>query len=64
MITPQYLTEQDVANLTKLSLSKLRQDRFKNQGIPYYKIGRAVRYKLSDLQKFMDQHLVMPTTYN
>ncbi len=52
--TPQYLTEIDVADITKLSLSTLRNDRFIGKGIPYIKIGRSVRYSLQDVTNFME----------
>ncbi len=52
--TPQYLTEIDVADITKLSLSTLRNDRFHGKGIPYIKIGRSVRYSLQDVTNFME----------
>lgn len=62
MIAPQYLTEKDVAKLTKLSLAKLRQDRHKHCGIPYIKIGRAVRYRLEQVEAFMEEHTVTFST--
>jgi hypothetical protein len=32
-----------------------------NNKIPHYKIGNRCRYRLSDLQKFMDQQRIDPT---
>jgi len=61
-ITAQYLNEKDVAAITGLSLSKLRSDRFKGIGMPYCKIGRAVRYKAHDVVKFMDSRRVQTCT--
>ena len=57
-IVAQYLNEKDVAAITGLSLSKLRSDRFKGIGMPYCKIGRAVRYKCTDVERFMDSKRV------
>ena len=55
---PVYFTEIKVAEITGLSLSKLRQDRMKGTGIPYCKLGRSVRYDAQDVQGFMDQHKI------
>lgn len=32
--------------------------RFKGTGIPYVKIGRSVRYRASDVKRFIDDHMV------
>lgn len=52
------LKQQQVVEITGLSASFLEMSRFKGTGIPYVKIGRAVRYRTSDVQKFIDDHLV------
>ncbi len=50
-----YLNEKETAAITKDSLSKLRNDRHNGRGLPYIKWGaRAVRYKLSDIVRFME----------
>jgi len=55
MIT-RYLNEKEVAMMTGLSLSKLRQDRHKCRGLPYHKIGeKSVRYNTNDIQRFMEE---------
>lgn len=53
-----YLNEQAVAQITGLSLSKLRNDRSRGVGIPYCKVGRSVRYKLCDVEYFMDSRRI------
>lgn len=56
MIKRQYLKEQEVSCMTGLSLSKLRQDRHKCRGLPYYKIGtKSVRYCINDILAFMNE---------
>jgi len=50
----QYLTELEVAQMTKIALSTLRNHRFRGVGIPYHKIGRSVRYRLSDVLEYMN----------
>ena len=50
----RYISEKEVAKITGRSLSALRSDRYKGQGIPYTKFGRLVRYSDSDVIKFME----------
>ena len=57
----QCLTEQEVSARTGLSLSTLRAHRFKRIGFPYIKIGRAVRYRVCDLEVFLSKHLIDPS---
>lgn len=53
-IEKQYLTEREVAVLTSISLSKLRSDRQRCVGIPFCRIGRSVRYRLSEVEGFLN----------
>ena len=48
-----YLTEQQVAAITGRSIAALRNDRLNRVGIPFHKIGRSVRYLLSDVKAHM-----------
>ncbi len=50
----EYLNERQVSQMTGISLAKLRNDRFFHRGIPYYKIGRSVRYAQADIQKYLE----------
>ena len=55
------LTEQQAAQYLSMSRSFLRQGRMNGDGEnrtptpPYYKIGRSVRYKISDLDTWLEQ---------
>lgn len=60
--TCQCLTEQEVSAQTGLSLSTLRAHRFKRIGIPYVKIGRSVRYRTNDLNAYLVEHRIDPST--
>ena len=42
-IKTKYLTEKEVAEITGISLSTLRNERSLGQGMPYVKLGRSVR---------------------
>ncbi|MFC1508624.1 helix-turn-helix transcriptional regulator [Candidatus Omnitrophota bacterium] len=55
---PTYLTENRVSKITGFALSTLRNKRFAGEGIPYCKIGRSVRYRLSDVVEFMNSHRI------
>lgn len=56
----QWLTERQVHEHTKLSLSTLRSHRFYGKGIPYSKIGRSVRYSMADVVAFMEAKRILP----
>ena len=55
----KYINEHQVAEITGRALSTLRNERSRGLGIPYIKIGRSVRYDLTDVISFMDSHKVM-----
>ena len=58
MNSPKYIDEQEVAGITGRALSTLRNERFNRRGIPYYKVGRSVRYSLGDVIQFMEKHRI------
>lgn len=61
MSNEEFLTEPQVAEYLKLSISFLRQDRMESgrREIPFVKIGRrAVRYRKRDLDAFMESKLI------
>lgn len=50
----KYLTAEEVAELTGLSRETLAQWRSQKRGIPYLKIGRAIRYDVADVQSYLE----------
>lgn len=52
------LTQKEVADWTGMSPAWFEMARFKGTGIPYVKIGRAVRYRTSDVQNWINDHVV------
>lgn len=54
----RYLDEKQVAEITRLSVTTLRNWRHQGKGPAYIKIGRAVRYPLPDLIEFLEQRRV------
>lgn len=57
-----YLKTKQAAELLQVSYKTLESwRRTQLQGPPYCKIGRTVRYRLSDLEAYMEEILVHPT---
>lgn len=54
----QYLTERDVSQMICRALSTLRNDRHAGRGIPYVKFSKSVRYRLSDVEEYMEANRV------
>lgn len=54
----QYLTEEEVSKMTRRAVSTLRNERVKGVGIPFYKVGRSVRYAHGDVFAFMSARKV------
>lgn len=52
------LSQQEVCNWTSMSPAWFEQNRFRGTGIPYVKIGRSVRYRASDVQRWIDEHVI------
>ena len=59
--TKRWFNEKQLAEIIGVSLSKLRSDRHKCVGIPYFKIGRSVRYALLDVESFMAAKRITPS---
>ena len=54
MEATKLLTAEEVAVLTGLAVQTLAQWRSQKRGITYLKVGRAVRYHLSDVQQYLE----------
>lgn len=55
-----YLTPPEVEKFTGRKLQTLANERHQGRGLPYYKVGSSVRYKLADVIAFMERHRVDP----
>ena len=53
-----YLTEAQVADMTGIAVSTLRNQRFERRGIPYVKLSRSVRYSRQDVFDYMNAHRI------
>jgi hypothetical protein len=54
----QYLTEREVASMTRIAVATLRNNRYLRRGIPFIKIGKSVRYKIQDVVLYLDERRV------
>ena len=50
-----FLDDKGASELLGISIDTLRSLRFTNRGPCFHKIGRSVRYAVSDLQKFLGE---------
>lgn len=56
----RYLPPHSVEEMTGLKYQTLSNQRHLGKGIPYYKVGRAIRYRLVDVIAFMERHRIDP----
>jgi predicted DNA-binding transcriptional regulator AlpA len=58
------LTDEDVARLTGRARKTLQKDRLRggDESIPFIRLGRLVRYRLSDVQRFIAQRPALRST--
>lgn len=54
-VLPELLTPEQVAAMTGLSLDTLAQWRSQRRGLPYLKLGRAVRYDAIEIQAYLER---------
>lgn len=54
----KYLKEKELAEITRQSVFTLRQNRLKNVGIPFIKIGRSVVYDEADINLYFEANRV------
>lgn len=57
-----FLTEQELATRQRRSVKTLQADRLKGGGVPFVKLGRSVRYRLSDIMDWEDAHVMRSTS--
>jgi hypothetical protein len=56
----QVVDEKEAARLTCRAVQSLRNDRHLCRGIPYCKLGRSVRYLLSDIHDYLSKNRIDP----
>jgi predicted DNA-binding transcriptional regulator AlpA len=58
----RWIDEKEASAITGMSLAWFQRARWAGDGIPYAKISRAVRYKIADVQRWMDERRVTSTS--
>ena len=56
----KYLNEIKLAELLCISVKKLRADRWRGVGLPYVKFGSSVRYRVDQVEQFLEEHTITP----
>lgn len=56
----QVVDETKASKITGRAIQTLRNDRHLHQGPPYIKMGRSVRYRVSDLLDYLERHRIDP----
>jgi len=62
MDVPVWITERRHAEIRGCSVSLLRNDRWRKRGVPYYKDGSAVKYRLDEVLAAMESRRVETRT--
>lgn len=55
-------SQQTLAAVLNCSLATLERDRWAGNGVPFVKLGRLVRYRKSDIQKWIANHELFQST--
>lgn len=58
----ELLTETELADILKVSIHKLRRDRWQGGGVDYVKVGGSVRYMMSDVLAWLASRRVRHTS--
>ena len=56
----KWVKEQEASKVMSVPVQTFRNWRTKGKGPAYHKLGSSVRYALSDLHKFMQDHRIEP----
>lgn len=59
---PEWLTTEQVAALLQVSEQKLKKDRLAKVGLPFTRLGRTIRYRRSEVDRFLELSTVSPYT--
>ncbi len=54
-MTLQLIKEKDLAKILNVSAAKLSRDRFEKRGLPFYRLGRSIRYNLEKCLKSLEE---------
>ena len=60
----ELLSEKEVAKIYKINVRTLQRERSMGTGMPYVKLVKRVRYKRSDIEKYIKHHTVGDYSYD
>lgn len=60
--TDEFLTERELAKRHGYTVRKLQKDRLQGGGIPFVKLGGAIRYRLADVLAYEAAHQYQSTS--
>jgi len=60
----ELLSEKEVAKIYKINVRTLQRERSMGIGMPYVKLVKRVRYKRSDIEKYIKRHTVGDYSYD
>jgi hypothetical protein len=49
------VSEKVLAEITGFELAKIRNDRWRRKGLPFYRIGRTIRYDLDEIYAALEK---------
>ena len=58
----ELLFEREAARLRRQSIRTLQAERLRGDGCPFVKLGRSVRYRRSDVLRFIESNIRASTT--
>jgi predicted DNA-binding transcriptional regulator AlpA len=53
LVRDTYITESQLSKLTQISVKTLRTWRWRGDGPAFYRLGRSVRYSISDVNEWL-----------
>ena len=60
--SPRFINEAQLAARQCRSIRTIQNDRLKGGGIPFVKFGSAVRYRITDVERWEAEHTFSSTT--
>ena len=61
-MTDRYITEQQLAKITKRSVKSWQRDRIKGGGIPFIRCGGKILYDTEDIESWMNSRKFKSTS--
>ena len=58
--SPDLVKETVAAKILSITVAKLQRDRWLNQGIPYVRIGKCIRYSRSAIGRYIEENTTRP----